>query len=91
MTREDRLEAKHRTAVMALMRAERKMVAATTRWLKLREQVRRYDRLADKALATRIGGEYDPRELADLTQPEPSVQFPGQVIPRNPRKRGRHG
>jgi hypothetical protein len=61
----DKLEAKHRTAVMALMRAERKMIAATTRWLKLREQVRRYDRLADKALATRIGGEYDPRELAE--------------------------
>jgi len=64
MTREDRLEAKHRTAVTALMRAERKMIAATTRWLKLRERVRRYDRLADKALANRIGGEYDPREMA---------------------------
>lgn len=46
------------------MRAERRMVAATSRWLKLGEQVRRDDRLADKVLAQRIGGTYDPRVLA---------------------------
>lgn len=62
---EARLEAAHRKAVEALMRAERKMVRATNAWLKLREQVRRYDRLADKALAGRIGGSYDPRDLDD--------------------------
>jgi hypothetical protein len=58
-----RLEARHKKAVEALMRAERRMVTATSRWLKLREQVRRYDRLADKAIAERIGGKYDAGEL----------------------------
>lgn len=59
-----RFEAKHKAAVEAYYRAERRMVLAVSRWLKLREQVRRYDKLADKRFAQRIGGQYDPRELA---------------------------
>lgn len=63
--REMILEARHRAAVLALMRAEKKLAAAFTRWAKLREQVRRYDRLADKAVAERIGGPLDFRDLVD--------------------------
>jgi hypothetical protein len=65
-TKQERLEAKHRAAVQALMRAERRMVLAFTRWAKLRAEVRRYDKLADKAWGERIGGEYDVRDMANL-------------------------
>ena len=66
-TKQERLEARHRAAVEALMRAERRMVLAFARWMALRQQVRRYDKLADKAWGERIGGEYDPRDMANLT------------------------
>jgi hypothetical protein len=67
MTPDERLEAKHRKAVMAFMRAESKLVAAFNKYAKCRDQVRRYDKLADKQLAKRIGGDYDPRELVEKT------------------------
>jgi hypothetical protein len=66
MTPQERLESRHRSAVLALMRAEKKLAAAFSRWAKLRDQVRRYDRQADKALASKIGGTLDVRELDKL-------------------------
>lgn len=49
-----RQEARQRAAILALTRAERRLVAAFSRWQKLRDTVRRYDREADKADAAEL-------------------------------------
>lgn len=49
-----RQEARQRAAILALTRAERRLVATFTRWQKLRDTVRRYDRAADRADAAEM-------------------------------------
>ena len=62
---ENRTQERYTQAMDRYERAERRLKRAFTAWDKARDVLRRYDRIADKAFAAnRIGGEYDPRELA---------------------------
>lgn len=68
-SKEERLLAKHRRDFAALQRAERRMVMAFNRWAKLREVVRRNDKVADTAWYEHVaqvagGGQHDVRDMA---------------------------
>ena len=56
-------------AVLALERAERRIVLAINRWQKLRAQVRRQDSRAEKAALA--GGEFDQFAEYDRLKHEP--------------------
>jgi hypothetical protein len=49
-----------------LERAEKRMLRAFNAWATAREDLRRMSKRADKKLSAKMGGEYDPRVLANL-------------------------
>jgi hypothetical protein len=64
---QEREAERFRLAFLKLERTERRMRRAMLAWLRARDAMQRLERRT-KAPADRIGGEYDPRELADLSK-----------------------